>query len=107
MAAATFILHLFDAGPECSVAWPVRVGVGIRENGLWAEGSGPGAEYSWRKQSLTMASDFGLGFDSMEPPYFAKYLEDLPLFHDTEQESLESWKDLALFHSKSKPHLDF
>lgn len=32
-------------------------------------------------------------------------LKTCRLFHDTEQESLEAW--LALFHSKSKPHLHF
>lgn len=54
--------------------------MGLRGNGLWAKDSEPDAEHGWGKQSLTMACDFGLGFDSMESPYFAKSLVGLSLF---------------------------
>lgn len=40
---------------------------------------GSDAECSWGKQS-DLASDLSLGFDSMELPYSAKSLEDLPPF---------------------------
>ena len=53
--------------------------MGIGGNGLGAEGSELDAEYGWGEQSLTMACDCGLGVDSVEPPYFATSLLDLPL----------------------------